>query len=177
MCPPPTARGCACASPRPIPPTRSCSSGPDHRFHSNRGRRWRPLLLSQTLVVDPSDLAPEGLQPLLYSLVAPVDLAHVVDGAFPRCAEGGLEEGHAGPNVGARYIFASELRLANHNRPVRVAEHDARPHADEPVHEEEAVLEHLLKDEHCAFRLGGGHQGDADEVGREGGPDAVVYLG
>jgi hypothetical protein len=60
---------------------------------------------------------------------------------------------------------------------VRVAEHDARPHRDQAVHEEEPALEELLVDQHGAPALGGQHQGERREVGREARPRRVVDLG
>ena len=60
---------------------------------------------------------------------------------------------------------------------MRVAEDDLRAHGDQLVDKEEPALVHLLVDDDRALRLGGRHQGDAHEVGREGGPGRVVDLG
>ena len=62
------------------------------------------------------------------------------------------------------------------DRPVGIAERDPSAHGDELVDEEKAVLEHLLEDQDRTPRLRGERQGDRGEVGREGGPGAVVDL-
>ena len=48
----------------------------------------------------PPDLRTEPYQPLVYLLVAAVDLVDVVDDAFSFRGEGGDEQGHAGADVG-----------------------------------------------------------------------------
>jgi hypothetical protein len=60
---------------------------------------------------------------------------------------------------------------------MRIAEDDPRPHADQLVNEEEAVLEHLLEDEHRPLCLSRDGQRDRGEVGRERGPRAILDLG
>ena len=74
---------------------------------------------------------------------------------------------HAGADVRALHPLAVELRRAVHDRPVRVAEDDPRAHVDELVDEEQAVLEHLLEDQHRALGLRRDGEGDRREVGRE----------
>ena len=62
-------------------------------------------------------------------------------------------------------------------RAVRIAEHDARAHADELVDEEQSRLEHLLVDEHDALALRRRDERDRHRVGRERGPRLVLELG
>src|SRR3712207_8010414 len=52
-------------------------------------------------------------------------------------------------------------------RSVRVAEDDARAHADQLVHEEHARLEHLLVHQHHAVALRGRHDRDRHHVRSE----------
>src|SRR6185436_20725215 len=58
-----------------------------------------------------------------------------------------------------------------------IAEHDARTHPDELVHEEEAGLEHLLENEEHARALRSRDDGGGHHVGRESGPGTVLQLG
>ena len=60
---------------------------------------------------------------------------------------------------------------------MRIAQHDARAHADELVHEVQAALEHLLVDQHRPDGLGGDDDGRAHHVGRESRPGRIVDLG
>ena len=62
------------------------------------------------------------------------------------------------------------------HRAVRIAEHDARAHPDQLVHEEEPRLEHLLEDEQHARALGGGDDGGGHDVGRKRRPGPVLQL-
>jgi hypothetical protein len=59
---------------------------------------------------------------------------------------------------------------------VRIAEDDRRSEPDELVGEEHARLEHLLVDQHGTVALGGGHDRDGRQVGRERRPRPVVEL-
>ena len=58
-----------------------------------------------------------------------------------------------------------------------IAEHDARAHPDQLVHEEEPGLEHLLEDEQHAGALRRGHDGGGHDVGGERRPGPVLQLG
>src|SRR5207302_1668148 len=87
-----------------------------------------------------------------------------------------MQHHHPGPDVGTRQPLAVELRPAGHDHAVRVAEDDPRAHVHELVDEEEPTFEHLLEDEHRPTRLGGNDDRDGRQVGREGGPRAVLDL-
>ena len=62
------------------------------------------------------------------------------------------------------------------DRAMRIAEHDARAHADQLVDEEEARLEHLLVDEDHALALRRGHERDRHRVRRERRPRLILEL-
>ena len=126
---------------------------------------------------DALDPRAQGQQALVDALVAAVDVAHVVDLARALRADGGDQHRHAGADVRAGDARAAQLARADHDRPVRVADRDLRAHRDQLVHEEQAVLEHLLEDQDAALGLGGERDGDRREVGRERGPRAVLDLG
>src|SRR5437867_4364047 len=60
---------------------------------------------------------------------------------------------------------------------MRVAQHDARSHADQSVHEEKPTVKQLLEDKHGALRLSSRHESYTHQVRGKGGPYAVVNLG
>ena len=60
---------------------------------------------------------------------------------------------------------------------MRIAEHDARAHADQLVDEEQARLEHLLVDEDHARALRRGDERDRHRIGRERRPRLILELG
>ena len=60
---------------------------------------------------------------------------------------------HPGADVGAREPLAVEPRRPAHDDAVRVADDYPRAHRDKLVHEEKAILEHLLEDKHRPPRL------------------------
>ena len=57
-----------------------------------------------------------------------------------------------------------------------VAQHNARPHADELIREVQPRLKHLLVKEDHPLALRGGHDGDRHGVGRERGPRLILEL-
>ena len=59
---------------------------------------------------------------------------------------------------------------------MRIAEHDARAHADQLVDEEQARLEHLLVNEHEPLALRRGDERDRHRVGRERRPRLILEL-
>src|SRR5438874_1080386 len=122
------------------------------------------------------DARAERLQLGVDVFVAAIDLVHAADHRAALGAERGHDERDARPDVGAGDAgrLAAQPPGPVHERPVRVAEHHARAHADQLVHEEEPALVHLLVEEHRALRLRRRHQRHAHEVGGEGGPRAVV---
>ena len=60
---------------------------------------------------------------------------------------------------------------------MRVTQDDSRAHVDQPIHEEQAALEHLLVDEDRARALGGQDERHGREVGGEARPGGVVDGG
>src|SRR5688572_13184908 len=126
--------------------------------------------------VDALNPRTERAQPLVDPLVAPVDLRDVADGRRAFGAEARDEHRHPGSDVRALQALAVELRRPGDDDAMRVADDDAGAHADELVHEEQAVLEHLLEEEDRPLRLGGNNNRDRREIGRERRPDAVLDL-
>src|SRR5438128_2519106 len=59
---------------------------------------------------------------------------------------------------------------------MRIAQHDARAHADQLVHEEESRLEQLLEHQQDPLALRRDHDRNRHQIGREGGPRAVLQL-
>ena len=82
------------------------------------------------------DRGAERAQALVDPLVAAVDLADVADRRGALGAEARDQHRHPGADVGARQALAVQLRRADHDRAVRVAEDDPRAHRDELVDEE-----------------------------------------
>src|SRR5215218_4214443 len=120
------------------------------------------------------DVGPQGPQALVDALVAPVDLAHVADDRLAVGGEGGHQQGHAGADVGRLQPLPVQRGGAVDDHPVGVADDDPGPHADQLVHEHQAVLEHLLEDQHGPPGLGGDRDRDRGQVGRERRPGPVV---
>ena len=71
---------------------------------------------------------------------------------------------------------AAQPARSGHDRPVRVAQHDARAHGDQLVDEEHPRLEHLLEHQDHAVALRRGDDRDRHQVGREGRPRLVLEL-
>ena len=69
-----------------------------------------------------------------------------------------------------------ETARSDHQRTVRIAEHDPGAHRDQAVHEEQAALEELLVDQHRPVALRGQHERQRREVRREARPRRVVDL-
>src|SRR5829696_4240318 len=122
------------------------------------------------------DARAERAQALVDALVSAVDLADVVDLGLALRAERGDQHRHARADVRGGDALAAEPARADHDRPVRIADRDLRPHRDQLVHEEQTVLEHLLEDQHGALGLGGERHDDRREVGRERRPRPVLDL-
>ena len=59
---------------------------------------------------------------------------------------------------------------------MRVAHHDVRPHQDQLVGEDQAVLEHPLVHKDRSLGLGGKRDGDRGQIGGERGPGPVHDL-
>src|SRR5262245_7617842 len=130
------------------------------------------------LAVDPGDAGPERAQLALNVLVAAIDLLDAANDGAAVGAEGGDDEGDAGPDVRARDPgrFASQARRPLDEGAMRVAQDHTGAHPDQPVDEEHPALVHLLVKEDGSPGLGGSDQGHAHEVGGEGGPRAVVHA-
>src|SRR5690606_23583878 len=122
------------------------------------------------------DLGAQGAQALVDPLVAAFDLPYVVDVTLPFGAQRRNEERHPGADVRALHHARVQARWPDHHRPVRVAEHDPRAHADHLVGEEHPRFEHLLVDEDRALALRGHHERDGGQVRRERRPRAIVDL-
>ena len=118
----------------------------------------------------------QGAEFFVDAFVTAVDLADVINGRGALGGEGGDEEGHAGTHVGGFEAGAKELAFADDDDAVRVAEDDLGAHCDEGIDEEHSAFEHFFKEEDGALALGGGGDGDAHEVGGEGGPGGIVDL-
>src|SRR5260370_587729 len=84
----------------------------------------------------PHDPCPQRVEAFFDPLIAAVDLMDVVDDALPFRAERGEEQGHPGPDVGARYVGALEAAAADDDGPRGVAENDPNSHLNELFGEE-----------------------------------------
>src|SRR5687768_1470116 len=93
------------------------------------------------------DARAQRTQAVVDPLVASLDLRDVVDVALAFGAERGDEQTRAGPDVRRLHHARVQPRRADHDGAVRIAQHDARAHADDLVGEEHARLEHLLVDQ------------------------------
>src|SRR5215204_1888916 len=138
--------------------------------------RTIPGLPATALRLDSLDARAERAQTVVDPLVPTVDLANVSDRGRALRAERGDEHCHTRSDVRAHHAVAVELGRSVHDRTVGIAEDDPGSEVRQLVDEEEAVLEHLLEDQHRALRLGGHGQNDRGQVGREGGPGAVLDL-
>jgi len=69
-----------------------------------------------------------------------------------------------------------QLRRADDDCAMRIAEDDLRSHADQLVDEEETRLEHLLVDDDDPFALCRGDEGDRHRIRREGRPGLILEL-
>ena len=94
----------------------------------------------------------------------------------PFGAERGEEHRHAGADVGRLHAAAVQLRRPDDDGAVRVAQHDARAHADQLVHEEQPRLEHLLVDDDHALALRRRDERDGHRIRRERGPRLILEL-
>src|SRR5882762_7178351 len=92
------------------------------------------------------DAGAEGLQPRVDSLVSAVDLLDVADDRAAWRRERRGDQGHSGANVGGDDGRTVKTARADHERPMRIAEQDARAHRDQAVDEEQPALEELLVD-------------------------------
>src|SRR5918999_727683 len=136
-----------------------------------------PALRGNPLRRHALDARAQRAQAVVDPLIAAVDLADVGDLGGAVRAERGDEQGHARADVRAREALAVKTARAADDRAVRVADDHPSAHGDELVDEEQAVLEHLLVDQHQPLCLGGEREGDAGEVGGERGPGPVLDLG
>src|SRR6266571_1677738 len=96
-------------------------------------------------VFDSFNLGSQRPQPLVDALVAALDLADVVDRGLPLGGERYQQHRHAGADVGALDHAAAQRRRPGDHGAVRIAQDEARAHADELVHEEQPRLEQLLE--------------------------------
>ena len=97
-------------------------------------------------------------------------------GAFG--THGSDEHSDTGADIGRGHGMVLELTLmvmANNNRTVRVAEDDLCTHINQFIDKEETRFEHLLVNEHGAFRLGSDHKEDGEQVRRETGPRSIRH--
>src|SRR5439155_26243279 len=92
------------------------------------------------------DVRAELLEALVDPLVAAVDLTDVADLRLAIGAQRRDEHGHAGADVGALHARAVKPARTAYHRAMGIAQQDPSAHVHELVHEEEAVLEHLLED-------------------------------
>src|SRR5713101_1523103 len=129
-----------------------------------------------TASIDPLDLGSHRPQPLIDPLVAPLDLADVVDHGMALGSQRREQHRHSSPDVRAVHHAAVQRRGPGDHRPVGIAQHNACAHADQLVHEEESRLEQLLEDQQDPFALRRDHDRDGHQVGGEGGPRAVLQL-
>src|SRR5690349_24451044 len=107
-------------------------------------------------VIDPFDRGAELAETGVDPLVAPLDLADVVDGALPLRGERREEHRHPGPDVGRLDGAAPERRRSRDDRAMGIAEDDPGTHPDQLVDEVEPRLEHLLEDQDHPGALGRG---------------------
>src|SRR5882672_10398876 len=122
------------------------------------------------------DLRSHRAQPLIDPLVAPLDLADVVDHGVAVGGQGREQHRHAGPDVRTLHHAPVQRGGSGDHGAVRVAQHDARAHPDQLVHEEEARLEQLLEHQQDPLALRRNHDRDRHQIGGEGGPRAVLQL-
>ena len=125
---------------------------------------------------DSSDLGTECIQPFVNPLVSTVYLFDIVDHALSLRTHGCNQQGYSCAYIRRGHLYAFEGLLARQSDdggPVRVAEDDLCAHVNQLIHEEKAAFEHLLMYKNGACSLRGRHQDDAEEVGREAGPDLI----
>src|SRR5262249_21671289 len=101
------------------------------------------------------------------------------DDAATLGAERSDQQRHAGANVGAGEAvrLAIELAWPDHDSAMGIAEHDPCAHTDQPIHEEQPALEHILVDARRATRLGGHNQGYGDQISIEAWPGHRLDFG
>src|SRR5687768_5541427 len=87
-------------------------------------------------VLDADDLGAQRVEALVDALVSALDLRHVVDDALAVGRQRRGEHGHPGADVGGLERRTAKPRGARHQRAMRIAEDDARAHADQLVNEE-----------------------------------------
>ena len=140
-----------------------------------RDRRRRYPLLGASC--DALDAGAERAQALVDPLVAAVDLADVADRRRRPRRRGSrsaspCRRGCPGSPCAGRRASPGPVTTARcgSQRMIRA------PMLDELVDEEQPVLEHLLEDQDRAPRLRRDGERDRGEVGREGGPRAVLDL-
>src|SRR5262252_5627568 len=172
-----------------MPATTPCRAA--HSDSSSRGTAASPAGTSTTMVAcggvvdkgrrsttifEALDFRAQRAEPLIDALVAALDLSYVVDHRIPLGRQGGEQNGHAGADVGALDLPSPQLRRARDHGAMWIAEHDARSHADQLVHEKEARLEHLLEHKQRPFALRRHHDRDRHQVGGERRPGSVLEL-
>ncbi len=69
----------------------------------------RSAFSNSRLLFDPFDICAELAEPCVQVLVAPFDLADIVDDALALGDEGGDDQRHAGADVRARQVLTAEL--------------------------------------------------------------------
>src|SRR5512147_3217854 len=87
-------------------------------------------------IVDARDASAERVQTLVDALIAAFDLAGVVDRARALRAQRREEHRHPGTDVWRLDDRRAERGWSRHERPMRIAQHDACAHANELVDEE-----------------------------------------
>ncbi len=88
----------------------------------------------------------QGLQFLVDTLVPPINLLNVVDGARSTGAESGKHHGHAGSNIRAGHALWVSVQgaMSLHEYAVGIAKNDARPHEHQLVDEKETTFIHPI---------------------------------
>src|SRR5690349_16511930 len=95
------------------------------RARSRRGSSRLPAFL------DALDLRAQRSQALVDALVSALDLTDIVDRALPRSAERGEEDRHTGPDIRRLHLGGPQTRGTDDHGAMRIAENDARAHANE----------------------------------------------
>src|SRR6267143_3923125 len=115
-------------------------------------------------VVDASDRSAEGVEALIYPLVAALDLPDVVDEAGSFGTEGGKEQRHSRSDVGRFEERSAQPGRPVDERTVWITEYDAGAHRRQLVDEEHARLEHLFVHEDEPFALRRCHDRDRHRI-------------
>src|SRR2546430_2764817 len=157
-----------------IPATRPYRSA--HSVSSRRGTAASPTRTSEISAAAALNLCSQRHEPLVDPLVAALDLSDVLNDGVALRREGGEQHRHAGADIGTLDDLPAERRGARDYGAMRIAEYDARAHADQLVDEEQPGLEQLLENQQQSFALGRDHDRDGHEIGRKRRPGSVLEF-